>query len=324
MMQRPQFSVVVPIHNEVENIPELYERLSGVMSGLHQSYEIIVVNDGSTDASLPLLHGLHARDARVKIVSLARNFGHQIALSAGLDHARGEAVIMMDADLQDPPEVIPEFVRRWEEGYQVVYGTRRERKENAFKRFAYAAFYRLLRKVSAVEIPLDSGDFSLIDARVADIVRAMPERARFIRGLRSWVGFSQVGIEYARPERHSGQPKYTFRKLVHLALDGLLSFSTAPLRIATFAGFLIAMLSFVAAVYYLSGTLLADKTIPGFATTIIVVLFLGGVQLVTLGILGEYVGRMYEEVKARPMYVISEKVGFDVSPAAAVAAESRR
>lgn len=324
MMQRPRFSVVVPIHNEVENIPELYERLSDVMSGLHASYEMIVVNDGSTDASLPLLYGLHARDARVKIVSLARNFGHQIALSAGLDHARGEAVIMMDADLQDPPEVIPEFVRRWEEGFQVVYGMRRERKENAFKRFAYAAFYRLLRMVSAVEIPLDSGDFSLIDARVADVVRAMPERARFIRGLRSWVGFTQVGIEYARPGRRSGQPKYTFRKLVHLALDGLLSFSTAPLRIATFAGFLIAMLSFVAAVYYLSGTLLADKTIPGFATTIIVVLFLGGVQLVTLGILGEYVGRMYEEVKARPMYVINEKVGFDVSPAAAVAAESRR
>ena len=230
MSDRPRISVVVPVHNEAENLPELYGRLSSVLGEVGAAYEIIVVNDGSTDGSLPLLRDLHARDPRVKVVNLARNFGHQIAISAGLDYARGEGIVMMDADLQDPPEVIPEFIRKWNEGYQVVYGTRRERKENIFKRFAYALFYRLLRQVSAVDIPLDSGDFSLIDARVADVMRSMPERSRFVRGLRSWVGFKQIGIEYPRSSRHSGQPKYTFGKLVKLALDGLISFSMLPLR----------------------------------------------------------------------------------------------
>lgn len=306
-----KLSIVVPVHNEADNLPELYGRLTAVLGGVGLPYEIIVVNDGSTDGSLQLLRALHASDPRVKIVNFARNFGHQVAVSAGLDFARGEAIILMDADLQDPPEVLPDFIRKWNEGYQVVYGTRTERKENIFKRSAYSIFYRLLRQVSAIEIPLDSGDFSLIDRRVADVMKAMPERARFVRGLRSWVGFKQIGIEYPRSSRHSGEPKYTFSKLMKLALDGLLSFSMVPLRLAAYIGLSIAALSFLAAMYYLWGTLMSDRVIPGFATTIIVVLFLGGVQLVTLGVVGEYVGRIYEEVKARPLYVIRETVGID-------------
>jgi glycosyltransferase involved in cell wall biosynthesis len=309
MSDRPRLSIVVPVHNEAENLPELHARLTTVLAELGVPYEIIVIDDGSTDGSLQLLREIHAKDAHLKVVNLARNFGHQVAISAGLDFAHGEGVVMMDADLQDPPDMIPEFVRKWNEGYQVVYGTRRERKENIFKRTAYALFYRLLRQVSAVEIPLDSGDFSLIDVRVADVMRSMPERARFVRGLRSWVGFRQIGIEYPRSSRHSGEPKYTFGKLMKLALDGLLSFSMLPLRLAAYAGLSIAAVSFLAAMYYLWGRLMSDKTIPGFATTIIVVLFLGGVQLVTLGIVGEYIGRMYEEIKARPLYVVRETIG---------------
>lgn len=311
MSDRPRLSIVVPVHNEADNLPELYSRLSSVLDRLGATYEIIVVNDGSTDGSLPLLRELHARNSRVKVLNLARNFGHQVAISAGLDYARGDAIVMMDADLQDPPEVIPDFVRKWEEDYQVVYGTRRERKENLAKRSAYSLFYRLLRHVSAVEIPLDAGDFSLIDRRVADIMRSMPERARFVRGLRSWTGFRQIGIEYPRSSRHSGEPKYTFSKLMKLALDGLLSFSVLPLRMATYMGLSIAALSFLASMYYLAGRLMSDRAIPGFATTIIVVLFLGGVQLVTLGVVGEYVGRVYEEVKARPLYVINDTIGIE-------------
>jgi polyisoprenyl-phosphate glycosyltransferase len=311
MSQRPRLSVVVPAHNEADNIPELYSRLTSVLGALDLEYEIIIVNDGSRDASPGMLRDLHAHDPRLKVVNLARNFGHQVAISAGIDHARGDAIVMMDADLQDPPEVIPMFLQRWQEGYQVVYGTRRERKENIAKRAAYAVFYRLLRQVSAVEIPLDAGDFSLIDRRVANVLTSMPERSRFVRGLRSWTGFRQVGIEYPRSSRHSGEPKYTFSKLMKLALDGLLSFSVVPLRMATYMGLIIAALSFVAAAYYLTGRLMSDRAIPGFATTIIVVLFLGGVQLVTLGVVGEYVGRVYEEVKARPLYVVNDTIGFE-------------
>lgn len=311
MSQRPRLSIVVPVHNEASNLPELFGRLTAVLSGAGVTYEIIIVNDGSTDESLSLLREFHAQDARLKVINLARNFGHQVAISAGLDHARGEGIVLMDADLQDPPEVIPDFLRKWDQGYQVVYGTRRKRKENVFKRSAYAVFYRLLRQVSDIEIPLDTGDFSLIDARVADVMRTMPERARFVRGLRSWVGFRQIGIEYPRSSRHSGDPKYTFSKLLKLALDGLLSFSILPLRLAVYLGLSIAALSFLGSLYYLWGRLMSDLAIPGFATTIIVVLFLGGVQLVTLGILGEYLGRVYEEVKARPLYVVGETLGIE-------------
>lgn len=311
MSARPRLTIVVPVHNEASNLPELFSRLTAVLTAENLTYEIIIVNDGSTDESLALLRKFHARDPRLKVINLARNFGHQVAISAGLDHARGEGIVLMDADLQDPPEVIPDFLRKWDEGYQVVYGTRRKRKENVFKRSAYAVFYRLLRQVSDIEIPLDTGDFSLIDARVADVMRTMPERARFVRGLRSWVGFRQIGIEYPRSSRHSGEPKYTFSKLMRLALDGLLSFSILPLRLAVYLGLSIAAVSFLAAFYYLWGRLMSDLAIPGFATTIIVVLFLGGVQLVTLGIVGEYLGRVYEEVKARPLYVVGETLGIE-------------
>lgn len=311
MTERPRLSIVVPVHNEASNLPELFSRLTAVLTAADLTYEIIIVNDGSTDESLALLREFHAEDPRLKVINLARNFGHQVAISAGLDHARGEGIVLMDADLQDPPEVIPDFIRKWDEGYQVVYGTRRKRKENVFKRSAYAVFYRLLRQVSDIDIPLDTGDFSLIDARVADVMRTMPERARFVRGLRSWVGFRQIGIEYPRSSRHSGEPKYTFSKLMKLALDGLLSFSILPLRLAVYLGLSIATLSFLGALYYLWGRLMSDLAIPGFATTIIVVLFLGGVQLVTLGIIGEYLGRVYEEVKARPLYVVRETLGIE-------------
>lgn len=311
MSARPRLSIVVPVHNEASNLPELFSRLTTVLTAANLTYEILIVNDGSTDESLALLREFHATDPRLKVINLARNFGHQVAISAGLDHARGDGIVLMDADLQDPPEVIPDFIRKWDEGYQVVYGTRRKRKENVFKRSAYAVFYRLLRQVSDIEIPLDTGDFSLIDARVADVMRTMPERARFVRGLRSWVGFRQIGIEYPRSSRLSGEPKYTFSKLLKLALDGLLSFSILPLRLAVYLGLSIAALSFLGSLYYLWGRLMSDLAIPGFATTIIVVLFLGGVQLVTLGILGEYLGRVYEEVKARPLYVVGETLGIE-------------
>jgi polyisoprenyl-phosphate glycosyltransferase len=238
------------------------------------------------------------------VVELARNFGHQVAITAGLDHAQGKAVIVMDGDLQDPPEALPQFIAKWRQRYDVVYGIRERRKENWLKRIAYAGFYRLLRRVSNIEIPLDSGDFCIMDRRVVDLLISMPERNRFIRGIRSWVGLNQVGLPIERHARIAGKPKYTFRHLMILALDGLVSFSYLPLRIITILGFSISLLSIFAAIFYAAKRLMTGLGPPGFATLVVAVFFLAGVQLITMGVIGEYVGRIFEEVKQRPLYIV--------------------
>lgn len=305
---RVEFSVVVPVCNEEGNIPELYRRLTVVMEELAEPYELNFVDDGSMDQSLYLLREVQKRDPRVRVISLARNFGHQRALSAGLDFSRGRAVVMMDGDLQDPPEVIPRFIAKWREGFQVVYAVRERRKERFLKRLAYRSFYLLLRVVSRVDIPLETGDFCLMDRCVVDALTALPERNRFIRGLRSWVGFRQIGLAYERDARYAGKPKYTFRKLVSLALDGLISFSFLPLRLATMLGFLVSALSLLAATYYLIKRLTVGLNPPGFATLVVLLLFLSGVQLITIGVIGEYIGHVLEEVKGRPTYVVREVI----------------
>lgn len=306
----PVISVVVPMLNEAENLAALHGRLTQVLSALQLPYELIMVDDGSTDGTYEGLCRLHARDPRLKCLRLARNFGHQAALTAALAHATGQAVIVMDADLQDPPEVIPDLLDRWRQGFDVVYAIRRHRKEPIAKRLAYAFFYRLLHRVAAVDVPLDAGDFCLMGRRVVEQLNALPERNRFVRGLRTWVGFRQTGVEYEREARHAGRSQYGFWKLVRLAVDGLVSFSYVPLRVASTVGFFVSLGSLLVGLYYLALRLAGHREPAGFAGIIISVLFLGGVQLITIGIMGEYVGRIFDEVKHRPVYIVSEKEGF--------------
>jgi dolichol-phosphate mannosyltransferase len=247
------------------------------------------------------------------VIELARNFGHQVAISAGLDHARGAGVIIMDADLQDPPEVLPEFIAKWREGHDVVYAIREQRKEGALKRATYAAFYRLLQRVAQIEIPLDAGDFCIMDRRVVDLLNGMPERNRFVRGIRSWVGLSQVGLPYARQARHAGHPKYTFSRLIYLALDGLVSFSFLPLRVITLMGFAVSAVSILLAIAYTIQKITIGLSPPGFATLTVALFFLSGIQLVTIGVIGEYVGRIFDEVKRRPLYVVNQRIGGEIT-----------
>lgn len=305
----PELSVVIPIYNEVENIPVLYDRLVGVLENVGNSFEIVFVDDGSRDESVKKLQELAAADERVTVLELARNFGHQVAITAGLDFTRGKAIAVMDADLQDPPEVFPEFIAKWREGYDVVYAIRERRKESWLKRTSYAAFYRLLRRVSNIEIPLDAGDFCVMDRRVVDLLKDMPERSRFVRGIRSWVGFNQVGIPFERHARHAGTSKYTVGRLMLLALDGLISFSYVPLRVITGIGLSVSLVSLVLAVFFLVKKLVYGLTPPGYASIIVSIFFLAGIQLVTLGVIGEYVGRIFEEAKRRPMYVLRRVSG---------------
>jgi glycosyltransferase involved in cell wall biosynthesis len=302
----PLLSVVIPIYNEQATLSELYRRLTQVLSEslAELVYEIVFVNDGSTDGSIQILSELHADHPAVKVVNLSRNFGHQAALTAGLDYAKGDAVICMDGDVQDPPEIIPTLVARWKDGNDVVYAVRKLRKEGFIKRGCYAAFYRLLRKLSMVPIPLDAGDFALMDRRVVDCLKALPERSRFIRGLRTWVGFQQVGVEYEREKRFAGVPKYSWSKLVHLAVNGLLSFSALPLRMATAVGFMISFCSLLGIIVALYLKLFTDLAIPGWTATVIPILVLGGIQLLSIGILGEYIAQIFDEVKQRPLYVV--------------------
>ena len=303
------YSIVVPVYNEQETIPALYERVKKVIDTLDTSCEVVVVDDGSADGSLDLLKAMHRKDPRFKIVSFSRNFGHQVAISAGIDHAEGDAVMIIDGDLQDPPEVLPHFIEKWKEGYDVVYAVRTKRKENIFKRAAYAIFYRLLKRLSYLDIPLDSGDFCLLDKRVVQTMRKLPERLRFVRGLRTWVGFRQVGLPYERERRFAGSPKYTFTKLLGLAYDGIFSISTTPLRLAVYSGFGLAALAFIGGLLVIYDKLVYGIAIVGWASTIVIITFLGGVTLSTLGMIGEYVSRIYEEVKSRPLYVVKEKLG---------------
>jgi dolichol-phosphate mannosyltransferase len=301
---RPDVSVVIPVFNEEENLASLHARLIAALDSTRLRYEIIFVDDGSRDSSVPHLRLLAADDSRVVLVELARNFGHQVAISAGLDHARGDGVIIMDADLQDPPEVLPQFIDKWREGHDVVYAIRAQRKESWMKRAAYAVFYRLLQRVANIDIPLDAGDFCIMDRRVVDLLTGMPERNRFVRGIRSWVGLDQVGLAYERHARRAGKPKFTFTRLVYLALDGLVSFSYLPLRIITMLGFGVSLLSIVLAVFYTIKKLTVGLSPPGFATITVAIFFLAGMQLITIGVIGEYVGRIFEEVKRRPLYVV--------------------
>jgi dolichol-phosphate mannosyltransferase len=301
-----ELSVVAPLYNERENLAELHRRLTDALPGACAGFELVLVNDGSSDETPELLDALATSDPRVRAVHLTRNFGHQAAISAGLSVARGDAVIVMDGDLQDPPEVLPLFIDAWRRGWEVVYAVRTRRKEGPLKRLAYFAFYRLLRAVSELEIPLDSGDFCLLDRKVVDALNALPERQRFVRGLRSFVGYRQMGLTYERHARAAGQPKYTLRALFKLAVDGLVSFSPYPLRLALYAGCLAALLAAALAVWAVADALTNDRTPRGWASTLVVVLFMGAVQLVMLGILGEYVRRVFLEVKGRPFYLIRQ------------------
>ncbi|HVP31963.1 MAG TPA: glycosyltransferase family 2 protein [Myxococcota bacterium] len=304
MSEAPEISVVIPIFGEEETLPELDRRLRAALEPLGLPYEIVLVNDGSRDRSLSVMERLRAADPRICIVDLSRNFGHQLAITAGIDHARGRAVIVMDGDLQDPPEVLPELIARWRQGYEVVYAVRRTRREGAGLQLGYKAFYRIVRALSDVELPLDSGDFSLMDRRVVDVLVQLPERNRYVRGLRSWIGFRQTGYEYDRPGRYAGEAKYTLRRLLRLAFDGIIAFSDVPLRFATNIGVAVTVIAALLAAWTLAKRLLGIGVVPGFATITILVLFFGGVQLLALGILGEYVGRIYAEVKGRPRYVV--------------------
>lgn len=308
-------SVIIPIYNEEKTLPELHRRLTATLHPLRKDFEIILIDDGSRDNSFALMQEARARDPRVKVVRLSRNFGHQIAISAGIDLATGEAVVLMDGDLQDPPELLSTMIARWREGYQVVYTVKRTRKENRLKRLAFHSFYRVLHALSPIEIPMEAGNFSLLDRSVVDVLRSMPERNRYISGMRAWAGFRQIGISYDRDARYAGKPGMSLRRLVELALDGIISFSKAPLRIAIYLGLLAAAVAFLGGLYVLSEKLFTDKAILGWASTIVSITFLGGLTLMTLGVIGEYIGRIYDEVKQRPLYIIQETAGFAPRPA---------
>ena len=309
----PKYSFIVPIYNEEEIIPELYRRLSAVMNRMDGLVELILINDGSRDRSLQLIRDLHQKDPRICYLSFARNFGHQIAVTAGLNFVRGQVIVILDADLQDPPELIPDMVEKWRQGYQVVYAQRTQRlKEGWFKRFTAYFFYRILKKLADVEIPTDTGDFCLIDRQIVDILNSMPERTRYIRGLRSWVGFQQTAIQFERNPRFAGEVKYTFSKSLALAINGLVSFSIVPLRLSTYLGLVAAAAAIFMALLVLYWRLFVPHSpLTGFTIILMAIFFLGSVQLVSVGILGEYIGRIYEEVKARPLYTLAEVGGFE-------------
>jgi dolichol-phosphate mannosyltransferase len=311
-------SIVIPLYNEAGNIDELLRRVVSVVRNLPEpptDFEIICVDDGSRDATRERLLVAARIDPHLRVLSLSRNFGHQIAATAGLDAARGDAVVLMDGDLQDPPELIGAFLEKYRAGYDVVYATRRRRNgESRFKIITAAAFYRIVRRLTNVSIPVDTGDFRLMSRRVVDALRQTRERHRFLRGLVSWVGYNQIGVEYDRDARFSGETKYPFSKMLKFAIDGITAFSEIPLRFASYLGFVTSSFAFLYAVVILILKILGYNE-PGYTSTILTVLFLGGVQLIGIGILGEYVGRIYDEIKARPLYLVAENVGIGLAPA---------
>jgi dolichol-phosphate mannosyltransferase len=302
----PVISVVVPLFNEEDNVAELHRRLEAALESLDVAYEVVFVDDGSRDETPSLLDSLRASDRNITCIHLSRNFGHQAAVSAGIDYGRGQALVVMDGDLQDPPELLPEFVAKWREGFDVVYAVRRHRKESLLKRAAYSSFYRILYAISDLEIPIDSGDFCLLDRRVVDVLRHLPERMRFVRGLRSFVGFRQVGLPYDRAARASGRSKYSVRALIGLALDGLVSFSSYPLRLVTRLGLITVLAALVLLVWALNDAFSHHTAPRGWASTMVVVLFMGAVQLFSIGILGEYLRLIFLEVKQRPTYIVRD------------------
>ncbi|MCB9098622.1 MAG: glycosyltransferase family 2 protein [Anaerolineales bacterium] len=308
-------SIVAPCWNEEETLPELYRRIAEVMEQLQECWELVLINDGSTDNTTQVMRQLHENDPRIHYVEFARNFGHQIAVTAGMDFAQGQVVILIDADLQDPPELILRMIDKWREGYHVVYAVRSERKgESWFKLFTAQLFYRLIYRITDVNIPLDTGDFRLMDRQVVDQMKAMKEHHRFIRGLTSWVGFKQTGVEYVREERFAGETKYPLRKMIKLAITAITGFSIFPLQLATFIGFATAIISAIFIIFVIIARLSGYQTFEGQATTLVMVLFLGSIQLISLGIIGEYLGRIYDEVRGRPLYVVNKAVGFESQP----------
>jgi polyisoprenyl-phosphate glycosyltransferase len=308
-MTRPTLTLVLPIYNEEEVIPILHGRLQSFLSTLGVDAEVLFVNDGSKDQSLPLLRELAAKDARYQVLSFSRNFGHQSAISAGVDYARGQAVVVMDADLQDPPEVVVEMLARWREGFDVVYGQRRSREgETWFKLVTAKMFYRVFRAMIPIEVPLDAGDFRLMSRQVVLTLRSLREAHRFVRGMVAWVGFRQIAVLYDRPGRAAGETKYPLRKMIRFAVDGITSFSVLPLRFATYLGMIISVASVAYAAWALFVKIVLHATVQGWTTTVVLVALLSSVQLLMIGILGEYVGRIYEQVKLRPLYIVGERI----------------
>lgn len=303
---RPVYSIVAPVFNEAETLPHFYKRIVEVMEGVGEPFELVLINDGSRDGSYDIMQELHACDSRVRVIDFSRNFGHQIAISAGLDYAHGQAIIIIDSDLQDPPEVIPELIARWKNEAEIVYAQRAMRKgETRFKLLTAAAFYRLIARITSVDIPRDTGDFRLLDRRVVDALVKMREQHRFMRGLSAWVGFRQEAVLYERNERFAGTTKYPLHKMISFSLDAITSFSHIPLKLATTFGFILAGISLMSILVAAILRIFVGAII-GQASTLILVLFLGGIQLIFLGIIGEYLGRIYDEVRARPLYIVRE------------------
>ena len=315
-MKKTTISVVVPMFNEEEVVYESYKRLKGVMDSLNETYELVFVNDGSRDATPVIVRHICEADPTVHLIDFARNFGHQTAITAGMDYASGDAVVVIDADLQDPPEVIPDMIAKWREGFDVVYGKRAERKgETFFKRFTSAAFYRVLRALTDVDIPVDTGDFRLIDRKVCDALKLIKERNRYVRGLISWLGFRQTGVEYVRDKRFAGETKYPLKKMLRFAFDAITSFSFKPLKLSSYVGVTISLGGFAYLMVVLYLKLFTDRTITGWASMMAVSLFFNGVVLMMLGIIGEYIGRIYDEAKGRPLYLVRDTLNFAVPEA---------
>jgi polyisoprenyl-phosphate glycosyltransferase len=307
-MKNPTFTIIAPVYNESGSLPELYRRLNEVMSQAGEEWELILVDDGSRDGSTQMIRELAEKDPHVRPVIFARNFGHQLAVTAGLDYSRGQAVIIIDSDLQDPPEVVLDLIKKWREGYQVVYAQRTERVgETWFKKFTASLFYRLIYTITDVRIPMDTGDFRLLDRKVVTVLNRMRERHRFLRGMSIWVGFRQVGVPYKRAARFAGETKYPLKKMIKFASDAITSFSYFPLQLATYMGFICAAISIILIPVVAIWRAINQAAFFGQASTLIAVLFLGGVQLICLGILGEYLGRVFDEVKGRPLYIVGEE-----------------
>ncbi|KZL93989.1 glycosyltransferase family 2 protein [Clostridium magnum] len=306
-----QYSIVVPLYNEELVIKETYKRLKKVMETTGEAYEIIFVNDGSKDRTLEMVKDICNKDKNIKLISFSKNFGHQIAITAGMNNSNGKAAIVIDADLQDPPEIILKMIEKWKEGYDVVYGKRLSRRgETFFKKVTAKAFYRTLRVMTDVDIPVDTGDFRLIDRKVCEALKRVPERNRYVRGIISWLGFKQTGVEFAREERFAGETKYPLKKMIKFASDAIISFSYKPLRLAIIIGFSISIFSFLYLIVIVFKKLFVNDAIHGWTSIVALSLFFNGLVLIMLGIIGEYIGRIYDEVKGRPLYIIDEKVGF--------------
>jgi polyisoprenyl-phosphate glycosyltransferase len=302
-----EISIVIPVYNEEENIKVLCERIRQAITGLCPEFEIVFINDGSADGSMEQIRELAGKYPEVKYIDFSRNFGHQIAVSAGIDYAKGNAIVIIDADLQDPPELIPELYLKMKEGYEVVYARRKSRKgESYFKKLTARLFYRLLARMTRIKIPVDAGDFRIIDRKIVEILRQMPEKHKYLRGQISWIGFNQTYIEYERRERNAGKSGYSFRKMLHFALDGITAFSDVPLKIVTFFGLLVSIFAFVVALYALYSRYILKDYVQGWTSLMISVLFIGGVQMIAIGIIGEYLSRMNADVRNRPLYVVKD------------------